>query len=185
MKNTKTQIRFFSVTDHEREQEYLRRMHREGWKVVRVGLPCFYHFEACEPEEVVYQLDYYQDGKFQREEYLKMFQDCGWEYLFDFMEYHYFRKPATLMDGNEEIFCDDESRLDMMKRVFRGRICWLLTIFLVAVVPNLVMNFIDVARGKSDRISILTMWIILFVMYAFLLVRFAFKYYDYKRKVGR
>ena len=185
MKNKKTEIRFFSVADHEKEQEYLSRMHREGWKIVRVGVPCIYHFEVCEPEKVVYQLDYYQENKFQREEYLKMFRDCGWEYLFDFMEYHYFRKPAAEMDGNEEIFCDDESRLDMLKRVFRGRICWLILVFLVAVVPNLVMNMIDVARGKSGRTGILVMWVILFALYAFLLILFACRYYEQKKKLSR
>lgn len=185
MKNTKTQIRFFSVADHEREQEHLRRMHQMGWEIVHVGLPCFYHFKACEPEDVVYQLDYYQESKFQREEYLKMFQDCGWEYLFDFMDYHYFRKPAAEMDGDEEIFCDDESRLAMLRRVFRGRILWLLIIFLITVIPNMTINLADFVSGKPDRGGILVIWIILFAAYAILLMRFALKYYAFKKKVVR
>lgn len=51
-----------------------------------------------------------------------MFRDCGWEYLQNFVGYSYFRKAASDMDGTEEeIFCDDASRLDMIKRVFSQR----------------------------------------------------------------
>ncbi|MBD5551476.1 MAG: DUF2812 domain-containing protein [Lachnospiraceae bacterium] len=185
MKNTKTEIRFFSVADHEAEQEYLRQMHQTGWEIIHVGLPCFYHFKACSPEDMVYQLDYYQEGKFQREEYLKMFQDCGWEYLFDFMDYHYFRKPAAQMEGDEEIFCDDESRLNMLQRVFKGRILWLLIIFFITVMPNLIMIFTDFVSGKPSRGGILVMWIVLFAVYAVLLIRFALKYYAFKKKANR
>lgn len=185
MKTTKTEIRFFSVADHEKEQEYLSGMHRMGWEIARVGLPCFYHFEACKPENMVYQLDYYQESKVRREEYLKMFEDCGWEYLFDFMDYHYFRKPAAMMDGQEEIFCDDESRLDMMRRVFRGRVVFLLIIFLVAVLPQLVQNIMNYDSGKSYAKGFLVFWIVMFILYAFLLVRFAWKYYTFKKKVVR
>lgn len=149
MKTTKTEIRFFTIADHEKEQEYLRRMHQRGWRIDRVNLLCFYHFVSCKPEDVVYQLDYFQQNKFCREEYLKMFEDCGWEYLFDFMDYHYFRKPAALMDGDEEIFCDDESRLDMLRRVFKGRVIWLLLIFFITVLPQLIMTFMDYHSGSS------------------------------------
>ena len=185
MKKTKTGVRFFTIADHEKEQEYLSRMHRMGWRIVHVSLPCFYHFEACEPENVVYQLDYFQEGKFGREEYLKMFEDCGWEYLFDFMDYHYFRKPAAEMDGKEEIFCDDESRLDMMKRVFRGRVMWLLIMFLLVVLPQLIGNIMDYRSDKLYGADFLVFWSIMFIMYVLLLIRFAWKYYTYKKKAAR
>ena len=51
-------------------------------------------------------------------EYVRMFEDCGWEYLTEFDGYNYFRKPADKMQQEEEIFCDDISRLDMMNRIF-------------------------------------------------------------------
>ena len=55
-------------------------------------------------------------------EYVRMFEDCGWEYLTEFDGYNYFRKPADKMQQKEEIFCDDISRLDMMNRIFIGRV---------------------------------------------------------------
>ena len=70
---------------------------------------------------MVYQLDFNPEGISHREEYLQMFRDCGWEYLQEYMGYSYFRKPVSRMEGrDEEIFCDDASRLDMMKRVFKA-----------------------------------------------------------------
>lgn len=33
---------------------------------------------------MIYQLDYNPDGKKNQEEYVQMFEDCGWEYLKDF-----------------------------------------------------------------------------------------------------
>ena len=136
MKTTKLGIRFFTIADHEKEQEYLSEMHRMGWKIVRVGLPCFYHFEACVPENMVYQLDYYQESKFSREEYLKLFEDCGWEYLFEFCGYSYFRSQSERSRGQEEIFCDDASRLDLMKRVLRGRMIPLIVMLLLPIFPD-------------------------------------------------
>ena len=50
-----------------------------GWKFVHVsGIGCYY-FEKCEPEDVVYQLDYNLEGISSMPEYVKMFQDLGWE----------------------------------------------------------------------------------------------------------
>ena len=33
---TKKAVKFFSVVDWEKEQNYLREMHRQGWKFVRL-----------------------------------------------------------------------------------------------------------------------------------------------------
>ena len=99
MKETKTCFRFFSIMDYEKEADFLRKMHKKGWKFVKVSLGGFYGFEACEPEDVVYQLDYNPDGVKHQNEYLQMFKDCGWEYMQDFAGYSYFRKPVSEMDG--------------------------------------------------------------------------------------
>ena len=121
MKTRKTELRIFTIADWEKEERYLQKRHREGWKFRRVNLLGIYHFERCTPEDVVYQLDYNEEGLKHKDEYVQMFQDCGWEYMQDFGGYSYFRKPVSQMQGEEKIFCDDESRLDMMRRVFAGR----------------------------------------------------------------
>ena len=96
------------------------KMHKKGWKFVKVSLGGLYGFEACEPEDVVYQLDYNPDGVKHQNEYLQMFKDCGWEYMQDFVGYSYFRKPVSEMDGDESIFCDDESSQGEGDSITRG-----------------------------------------------------------------
>ena len=59
---TKQEFKYFTITEYDREQEYLSQMHREGWKFTSVTGIGQYHFEQCEPEEVVYQLDYNIEG---------------------------------------------------------------------------------------------------------------------------
>ena len=130
MAETKIKLRFFTIPQWEQEAQWLRSMHKKGWKLQRITLPCWYRFERCTPEDVIYQLDFNPEGIEQKEEYVQMFQDCGWEYIQDMAGYSYFRKPVSEMsDAAEEIFCDEDSRLDMMKRVWKGKILPLLTIF--------------------------------------------------------
>ena len=137
MKNTKTEFRYFSIADWKEEEDYLRRRHQQGWKFARVTLPGIYHFTRCTPEDVVYQLDYNPEGLADRESYLQLFSDCGWEHLQDFVGYSYFRKPAAEMgEDQEEIFCDDASRRAMLLRVLRHRLPPLVLLFFVVVLPN-------------------------------------------------
>ena len=129
MKDVKKEFRWFSITEYEKEAEYLRRRHKEGWKFKDVIFPGIYTFEKCEPQDVIYQLDYNPDGMRNQAEYVQIFEDCGWEYLKEFAGYTYFRKPASLMEKEENIFCDDQSRLELLNRIFRGRIIPLIGIF--------------------------------------------------------
>lgn len=62
-------------------------MHKTGWKFVKVSGLGVYHFEKCTPQDVVYQLDYNKNGLTHKDEYLKMFDDCGWEYMQDYFDY--------------------------------------------------------------------------------------------------
>lgn len=138
---TKKEFKYFTIFQYEQEQEYLSRRHQEGWKFVKITGLGIYHFERCQPEKVIYQLDYNQEGLANKEEYVRMFADCGWEYLMTFAGYSYFRKPAAEMNGEEEIFCDDQSKLEMMERVLKGRMTPLLILFCTVLLPQCVMNF--------------------------------------------
>ena len=79
MKTRKT-FKLFTIFGYEKEQTYLREMHRSGWKFMKISLPGIYHFEQCDPDDVVYQIDYNQEGLAHKEEYLQMFRDCGWDF---------------------------------------------------------------------------------------------------------
>ena len=180
MKDSKTEFRYFSIPQWKQEERYLREEHKSGWKFVRVDGICRYHFQKCEPEDVVYQLDYNPDSVSRKNEYIQMFRDCGWEYLQNYVGYSYFRKPASEMDGGgEEIFCDDESRLDMMKRVFAGRMVPLLILFFLVLIPQLVM------QGLDRNYEFLIVFGILLGIYLVLFAAFAVPFWRYYRAVRR
>lgn len=123
MKDKKITFKYFSIAEYEKEEAYLRKMHQQGWKLVKISLRYLYVrayiFEKCQPEDVIYRTDYDQTGG---DAYIQMFADCGWEYLFDFDESSYFRKKKEDIAEDEDIFCDDVSRLAMVRRVFKARI---------------------------------------------------------------
>ena len=39
MKEKKLEARIFTIADWQKEEQYLRKRHKEGWKFVRVSLP--------------------------------------------------------------------------------------------------------------------------------------------------
>lgn len=177
MKNTKTEIRFFTIPEWKKEEEYLRKQHKSGWKFVKVNGICRYHFQKCEPEDVIYQLDYNDDSTFQRDEYIQMFRDCGWEYLQNYTGYSYFRKKASEMGITEEgIFCDDASRLDMMKRVFRGRMVPLLLIFFLIIIPQIIMQS---QVNTPVNHSLMVIFCVMFGIYLGLFIMFAIPFWKY------
>lgn len=169
MKHRKTEFKYFTIPDWKKEQDYLRTQHRNGWKFVDTILLGFYRFEKCEPEDVVYQLDYNPDGTANKDEYVQMFRDCGWEYLQDYCGYSYFRKPASKMSGEEAIFCDDASRLDMMNRVFKGRMLPLLVPLFCIILPNI---FIQRCADSFANDIIAGSFVVILVFYLTLFLRY-------------
>ena len=181
MSEYKKEFRYFTIFDYEKEQEYLSQMHERGWKFITVYFPGIYCFEQCKPEKVIYQLDYNQEGLAHKAEYLQMFADCGWEYLQNYTGYSYFRKAASEMDGEEEIFCDDASRLDMMKRVFTGRMIPLLVCFFLVIIPQVVLqslNHTPLGRG------FMIVFIILLGIYLGVFISFAVSFWRYYRSLS-
>ena len=162
----KKQFKWFTIFEYEKEQDYLREMHKSGWKFVKVTGLGMYYFEKCIPQDVVYQLDYNKDGLAHKDEYLKMFDDCGWEYIQDFFGYSYFRKVVAEDGVAEEIFCDDESRLQMMHRVLKGRMIPLLVVFLLFLLPQF-LNFLFTYHNYFMAVflgAILAMYVSIFIM---------------------
>lgn len=175
MKNTKTEIRFFSVPEWKKEEKYLREQHKNGWEFVKLNGLCCYHFQKCEPKDIVYQLDYNPDSTFQKSEYIQMFHDCGWEYLQNYVGYSYFRKAASEMNGTEEeIFCDDASRLDMLKRVLKGRMLPLFVMFFLVIIPQIIMQS---QINTSFNRGLMVFFCIMFVIYLGMFLSFAIPFW--------
>lgn len=137
---TKKAWKYFSIFNHEDEEKYLRQQHKHGWKFEKVTGLGIYHFTECQPEDVVYQLDYNQESSKNKEAYLQMFSDCGWEYIQEYAGYSYFRKAIAEMHEEEEIFSDESSRLAMLERVYKGRLLPLLVIFSACLLPQFIIQ---------------------------------------------
>ncbi len=174
MKNVKTVHRYFSMCQWKEEEKWLRKMANEGWKFLRTAGFGKYYFVKCEPEDIIYQLDYHPKGAYHNEEYRQLFEDCGWEYLQDKSGYSYFCKPASSMNGgNEEIFGDDQSRIDMLNRVFKGWMVPMLVFFFLIILPQLFH------LGQMDEPIEKVLFVIygiLFCLYLAIFVFFAIQY---------
>lgn len=176
----KKQFKWFTIFEYEKEQEYLRQMHKSGWKFLKVSGLGVYHFEKCTPQDVVYQLDYNKEGLAQKEEYLQMFHDCGWEYLQEYAGYSYFRKPVSEDGFVEEIFCDEESRLHMMERVIKGRMLPLVILFSCVLVPQFIIHLLSL---RNFHVAAAIGAAILVYVAAFIVC--GVKYMQYKNKATR
>lgn len=184
MGNSKTVFKYFTIPQYRQEEDYLSAMHEKGWKFTHATFPGFYHFEKCEPEKVTYRLDYNQEGIRNKAEYTQMFSDCGWEYICDFVGYSYFRKEGEAGEEREEIFCDDASRLDMMRRVFRGRIIPLIILFAMVIIPQLLINTIGHSGGGFFQDVMSYVFLGLAVLYLIMFSATAIQFYKYEKQVS-
>ena len=180
MKHEQVKYRYFTICQWKQEQEFLRQQHKNGWKFTKVNGFGFYHFERCEPEDVVYQLDYNPEGISNKAEYVQIFRDCGWEYLQDYVGYSYFRKTASEMDDDEEIFCDDSSRLDFMKRVLKGRVTPLIIIFFGIIVPQI---FFQSHIGNLYGKLFSGLFVAIGIFYLLLFLAFAIQFWGYRKSL--
>ena len=165
----KNMTRFFTIADFEEEEIWLREQHKSGWKLVGMTPPCFYTFEQCEPEDVIYRLDFTNNEN--GEDYFRMLSDFGWEHIGRCVGWEYYRKPAAQAETEEdgELFSDNESRAEQVNKIIKKRMLPLLCIFLCAVVPN----FLRYMNG--DYINLWgkvfgTFFAVMFVVYLYLIV---------------
>ena len=178
-KEWKKTVKFFTVVEYEQEQEYLREQHKKGWKLVKVSGFCCYTFERCEPEDVVYQLDYNADRINGMSEYVQMFQDCGWDYICDYVGYSYFRKPIAAMQREEEIFNDNSSKMDMIDRVFKRRMIPLLVVFGLIICPQLIATAVNTDPFAKYMFGF---YCIMFAVYVTMFVKWVNMYRKIKQK---
>lgn len=131
---TRVEWKLFFITDFEKEAAYLTEMHRNGWKFVRIRMGMWYVFEECQPEEVVYQLDFRPDKQEEQSVYEQMYRDYGWEFVGNCNHFGIFRKRAT--DGDTSLYSDMDSKKAMVARIFKRRYLLSLAIYIIVVLLN-------------------------------------------------
>ena len=188
MGNSKTVLKFFTLPQYRKEENFLSDMNEKGWRFTHVTFPGFYHFEKSEPEQFSYRIDYNQEGRQNKTEYVKLFSDCGWEYICDFAGFSYFRKEGIAGEEREEIFCDESSRLDMMKRFFRGKIYLVIILFALLIIPQLLMNTLGSSVGGYGALIVTEIISFIFlglaILYLIVFSITAVHFYKYEKLVS-
>lgn len=133
-------VRFFTIADWIEEERWLREEHGAGWKLIKMTPPCFYTFEKCEPEDVIYRLDFYNNEE--DETYYQMMEDYGWHYCGRCFGWLYFRKPKALVNHtlDEELFSDYDSRMALLERIYKTRYLPMTIVLLCCVIPGLLVS---------------------------------------------
>ena len=97
-----TEYRFFTPADFREEQAYLEFKHRQGKAFV--GVHHFkYTFEEVPPKKMTYERDFKEDDIF-IDDYVKMYEDAGWKFVFRNDECYYFRKHKVEQPEEKEEF---------------------------------------------------------------------------------
>lgn len=197
MSKKKKMFRWFTMVDFEEEEVFLRQQHKMGWKFRKFILPGFYIFEECEPEDVVYRLDYSTVAKEDKEGYLQIFRDCNWEYLFDVNGWSYFRKPAEEEEQKNDIFSDVETKIAFLNRI-RWSMMPLLIIFFFCILPQIALNYNNIKLERERRVLLgemyagssqilasqifLGIFLVLFFMYLGIFLKYGFGIRALKKK---
>lgn len=182
-KQYKRLFRLWTIADFEAEEVWLRKQHNLGWKFVKYTLPGFYLFEACTPEDVIYQLDFNDLSKVEKSSYLQLFSDYEWEYLQTVNGFSYFRKPAIFhREEDLTIFSDTESKIEMIQKLTRRRLLPLVAVFMGCILPQLYTQSHE--YDVVGRILYAT-FIILFVLYLILFLHIMCIFTKLKKKYGK
>ena len=184
MKNTKTLFRFFTLFEYEEEEAFLENQHKNGWKAIGYKLPGFYKFEKCEPDEVTYRIDFTNENGAKNPEYRQMFADNDWEFLWSVNGFSIFRKEGfSVSEGNNEIFTDNASKLQMLQKIHQRRLLPLITIFLCAVLPNFVKGINGEFGRSGSELSLTVIFGIMFILYTYVFIKSFVKIKKLKEKL--
>lgn len=128
-----TEYRFFTPADFREEQAYLELKHRQGKAFV--GVHNFkYTFKPASRMEMVYVRDYKEDDIFV-DDYIAMYEESGWEFVYRTDEYFYFRtlQDSIVQPEELEIFSTDFDRAQYFGKLHMQWMSDAFVVLLVAV----------------------------------------------------
>jgi hypothetical protein len=127
-------IKWFWPWQDDREETWLESLSREGWHLSGFGFPLVYYFRKGDPKIFIYRLDYQTTRMRDRQAYLQLFRDAGWEHVGKMAAWEYFRKE-TADGGESEIFTDPESKIRKYRRILGTLTVLLAALLLLSVAP--------------------------------------------------
>ncbi len=129
-----TEYRFFTPADFREEQAYLELKHRQGKAFV--GVHNFkYTFKPASRMDMIYVRDYKEDDIFV-DDYIAMYEESGWEFVYRTDEYFYFRtlQDSIVQPEELEIFSTDYDRAQYFGKLHMQ---WMSDVFVVLLVAVL------------------------------------------------
>ena len=168
-KKIKRTHKWFWNYDYDKQEKYYSDMHAKGWALMTqnsngVAATVRQIFEKCEPANVVYKIGY-NAVKTDRDSYIKMFEDYGWEFIGTNQNYYYFRKNADGVSHEElDIFSDDESRLDMAKKAVMAGLPILLICTFCILIPQ-TLNLLRLKGRDVGDWAMVGLYVVLWVVY--------------------
>jgi len=169
---TMQKFKWFWAWQDEAEEKWLREMSNQGWHLKKIGFPTIYTLESGEAQDYVYRLDYRSYWKMEKENYLQLFCDSGWEYVEEMAGWHYFRQAAR--SGEEqEIYSDAESKIGKYQRLLA---------FLGILMLPLMFGIINLNKASYSWVSVIQVFnAILFVLYVYAIIRLLLRIRELKR----
>ena len=109
-------LRVYWFWQTSKELKWLEQMAAQGLQLVS-AIPFFYFFKQAEPEDVHYCHDYVRVKASERENYLQIFEDAGWQYVMRYGNWFYFKSKSE-----EKVYSDNYSdslrSLSIIKNIF-------------------------------------------------------------------
>lgn len=108
--------KWFWPWQDEQEETWLELMSQQGLHLNQTHIPVTYDFIQGPPQNYTYRLDFQDSMKPKnKDEYLRLFIDAGWEHLGQMGGWQYFRKLSQ--PGEErEIFTDSGTKIQKYNR---------------------------------------------------------------------
>ena len=126
-------FKWFWAWNDEKEEAWLAEMAQQGYHLESFGLPGQYCFRQGEPGNYVYRLDFQPIQAKDKDSYLQLFADAGWEHIGDMGGWVYFRHVVNSSEI-PEIFSDLESKLGKYQRLMAFLIIFLP--IMTAILPS-------------------------------------------------
>ncbi|UCD98247.1 MAG: DUF2812 domain-containing protein [Chloroflexota bacterium] len=172
-KKTLRKFKWFWAWQDEAEEAWLREMAKNGWHLSQIVFPTVYEFRSGELKDIVYRLDYRAHWRMEKDDYMQLFQDSGWEHVQETAGWHYFRQ-LTHAGEDLEIFTDAESKIDKYQR--------LLTFLGILALPLIVLIINFRNPPPYDWFSpIRVIMVLIFVLYVYAFIRILMRINQLKR----
>jgi hypothetical protein len=160
MTETVIKHKWFWAWQDDKEEQWLELMSEHGYHLLEPGFFGRYIFKKGDPQKFIYRLDFMVHPK-ERDSYLQLFEDAGWEYIGQFGSWQYFRKPAG-EDANPEIFTNVESKIKKYQRL----LTYIIIFTPIYLLPLNIKNILD--RDPNWLMNaIFIFWVVLLLFFGF------------------